>query len=213
MTKTDPKKSEEMKPISFRLKPSVAERIKEIAYHKGINNGEVIESLLYAYEHHDRETENVFLVGTLNRLTREQKQPFKVVPFSGKVIFRSPRVEYKAALPYADMLTEKFGLENFDFSDCVVGSTISVAELESDFDYPYEGDAETLLIHERLIIKKREESDFLFCSQWVRSASTNDSLMTNVSPFVCSNDIIYVDTLYADMLEWEEAEEYAPDFD
>lgn len=205
---TGPQKpNEELRPISFRIKPSVAESIKNIARDNDVSMGEMVEKLVSSYVHNASTADHGFYVGTINRRERKMDERIKMVPFSGRVIFNSTRIEFKPALPYAELLTKIFGLEGFDFSGCVVGSSISVAELESYYE-----DC-NLLIHEKLIIKKQEESDFLFCSQWVKSASANDTLAAYVSPFVSSNDIISVDSLFADIIEWEVAEGYAPNFD
>jgi len=202
-------KPEEIKPISFRMKPSVAEKIKDISFQNKISMGEVIERLIYIYESNTEYDENNFFIGTINKMDPESEERFKHVLFTGHVIFRSPRIEFKPALPYADMLTHAFKIKNIDFSECVVGSNISIAKVDDDLS---DDDYEQLLIQEKLILKKQNSHDFLIYSQWVKNASSDDKLVKYLSPFASANDIVVISSLFADDIEAYESDSFIPDF-
>ena len=199
-------KANELKPMTFRIKPSVAETIRDIAYQNGLTQGALIENMLNLYIEHTKPNDNTFHIGSINKLDPKDSKPFKKVHFLGKTIFTSDTLYLKPASTYSELLFKTFSLKNIIFSKYVVGSKISIAEVDDG------SGGVKLILHETLIFKKQGDEDFSLYAQWVKYVDTIDDLMKSLSPFVSQSDIIKISSLYADNIDINEAEKFAPNF-
>lgn len=203
--------NEEAKSITFRLKPHVANGIRELARNERLSIGEAVERLLnnYTLDTCFDHAENAFFVRCINRIDPEKSSSVKKVNFMGKIIYNTKRQKFKSAAPYADKLRAAFNISTeIDLSTWLVSDSVSIACLEV-----YEEDENSLLIQETLVLKESENTDFSIYCQWVRTTEGTANITASFSPFVNTEDIVAVSSIFAEDVEIFEAEAFIPNFE
>lgn len=199
--------TDEVKAVTFRIKTSVAEKIKNMALVNSISQGDVIEDLLNKYPHKGLAVEKAFMIGCINKLNPEASTDFKRAPFIGRIDFASQKFYFKPASSYAEALKRAYKLNDVDLSEFEVGSTVSIAEMYSNGD-----DSEEFILQETLILKEKDATEFSVYSQWVKTVYAVYDIATVLSPFVSQNDIVAIASLYAEDIFIDEVDSHAPDF-
>lgn len=203
--------NEEAKSITFRLKPHVANGIRELARNERVSIGETVERLLnnYTLDTCFDHAENAFFVRCINRIDPEKSSTVKRVNFMGKIIYNSKKLTFKPAAPYAKQLKCAYNIaDDVDLTGWLIASSVSIAQLED-----YGEDDINLLIQETLILKESENSDYAIYSQWVRTTEGTANLTASFSPFVNMEDIVAISSIFAEDVEIFEAEAFIPDFE
>ena len=180
--------AEAMKPCAIRMKASTFDRLKALAAEEGLNIGDELEMIVDDYEkNHSPEGYRLFTV-RINRIDKSDYLSMQKLSYTGRVLFRTAKVQYNPASFFENQLRKAYKLSSLDLSECEVGSALTLIA-EDNGGYA---------LQETLYLKKNGENDSIICDSWVDILEPDSNPANRISPFASMNDIISISAMMSE---------------
>ncbi len=182
------KPDEERKPVTFRMKPIVADTIRDMAETLHMNNGDFLEMLLDMYCKNYIRLSGEITLGCVNRGGNQPCQNLIKLSFDGDPLYITKDVVYKSADMFEKQLRKVYDLEGTDLKECVVGSSLQLARLSDETHF---------LLYENLDLKNSKEGTHLLTDSWISIMSKTDNPGKHISPFADMTDVFAIMAVFA----------------
>ena len=179
--------TEETKPVTFRIKPIVAETIRDMADTLHMSNGDFLEMLLDQYCRNYIRLSGEITLGCVNRVNQPCQNLIKL-SFDGDPLYITKDVVYKSADMFEKQLRKVYDLEGTDLKECVVGSSLQLARLSDETHF---------LLYENLDLKNLKEGTHLLTDSWISILSKTDNPGKHISPFADMTDVFAIMAVFA----------------
>ncbi len=180
--------TDEPKPTTYRIKPSVAELIKKISFEEGITSGDLIGKAVEQYEKKNNPPEGFVLMGCISRFENTYRKLVKV-PYTGEVVFKTNKIFYQPAKKYETELRQIYKLDSIDLADYEIGSALTLVRFFDNSGY---------ILHECRCLRNINDLDFALIDQICEGLDPGGFPYHYLSSYVSLNDIISVLSFFAD---------------
>ena len=179
---------EERKPITFRMKPIVADTIRDMAETLHLSNGDFLEMLLDMYCQNYIRLSGEITLGRVNRVGNQPCKNLTKLAFDGEPIYTTQDVVYQSAERFEKQLRQVYDLDGVDLADCIVGSSFRLVRLTGETNY---------LLQEHLNLKTKNEGTHLLTDSWISILSKTDNPSKFISPFAPMADVLAIMAVFA----------------
>ena len=177
-----------MKPCTIRMKAVTFDRLKSLAAEEGLTMGDELETIVDDYEkNHAPEGYELFTV-RINRVDKSDYLPMQKLSYTGRVLFRTAKIQYSAASFFERQLRKTYKLGSLDLSECEVGSALTLIA-EDNGGYA---------LQETMYLKKNGENDSIICDSWVDILEPDSNPAKRISPFASMTDIIAISAMMSE---------------